>query len=74
MDPDLALTISVVLAAFVLPALMRDYSENFRPYTAIVLAALALSMALLAIAYKPGGYVFSDIPDVIIRVLARYLM
>ncbi|WP_135502586.1 hypothetical protein [Roseovarius aestuariivivens] len=73
MDPDLFFTIGIVLAVFSVPSIMSAFSEGRAPRVAAFTVIAAGAMVVWAIQTKPGGYAFTDIPDVFVRVVAKYL-
>ncbi|SLN25688.1 hypothetical protein ROG8370_00926 [Roseovarius gaetbuli] len=73
MDPDLAMAIGVVLGVFTVPSIMSAISDGRAPRVAAFTIIAAGALILWALTNKPGGYNFSDLPDVLVRVIARYL-
>ncbi|MFN3822694.1 MAG: hypothetical protein ACK4RN_01830 [Pseudorhodobacter sp.] len=73
MDPDLLLVIGLVLGVLTIPSLLSAYSESRPPRTAAVVALIAGVLIVVALTNKAGGYTIAEIPDVIFRVIGRYL-
>ena len=73
LDSDLLLVIGMVIAFFSVPSIMSALSENRAPRVAAVLLILGGSLAVYAISSKPGGYTVSEIPNVFVRVVGRYV-
>lgn len=73
MDPDLAMAIGVVLGVFTIPSIMSAISDGRAPRVAAFTMIAAGALILWALSNKPGGYSFSELPDVLVRVIARYL-
>jgi hypothetical protein len=73
MDPDLFLVIGLVLAVLTIPSLLSAYSESRAPRAASVVVLVAGVLIVIALTNKAGGYTIAEIPDVIFRVIGRYL-
>ena len=73
MEPDLALVIGLVIVAFSVPAIMSAVSDRRAPRTSMVTLILGGSLAVYALAQKPGGYRIEEIPETFIRVIAEVL-
>jgi formate-dependent nitrite reductase membrane component NrfD len=71
MDTDLVLTIGIVLLVLSLPSLLSAWAESRTPRLGAVMIVVALGMILAALWVKPGGYMFNQVPDVMISVVAR---
>ena len=67
-DPDLWLVIGLVLAVLTVPSLVSAWSEGDPPRASAITVLIAGGMM-----NAPGGsYSFSDLPQVITRVIGRY--
>ena len=73
MNPDLAMLIGIVLGVFTVPSIMSAISDGRAPRVAAFTMIAAGVLILWAVTNKPGGYSFSELPDVLVRVIARYL-
>ncbi|KNX42648.1 hypothetical protein ROTO_07160 [Roseovarius tolerans] len=73
MDPDLAMAIGMVLAVFSLPAVLSAVSDRRAPRVAMFTILGAGGLILWALSNKPGGYSFSELPKLLIEVIARYI-
>jgi hypothetical protein len=71
MEPDLALVIGLVIVGFSAPAIVSAVSDRRPPRTSMVTLILGGSLAVYALAQKPGGYRIGDIPETFIRVIAE---
>lgn len=74
MDPDLVLVIGIVLAVLALPAVLSALAERRRPGAGVLTAVAAGCLIVWAAQSKRGGYAFGEIPEVFVRVVARYLL
>ncbi len=73
MDSDLALVIGVVLVIFSAPAIMSAFADRRPPRVAALTLVGAGILLVWAISQQPGEFVFTDIPDAFLRVIARFL-
>lgn len=73
MDPDLAMAIGMVLGVFSIPSILSALSDGRVPRVASVTLIASGGLILWAISNKPGGYSFSELPHVLISVIARYI-
>ena len=73
MDPDLLLIVCIILAVFSVPSILSAVSEGRAPRVAALSVVAGGALILWAINSNPGGYSFGDIPDIFVRVVARYL-
>ena len=73
MDADLFFSIGVVLLVLAAPAAISAFSDSRPPRAAALLLLLGGVLLALAIWQRPTGYSLSEIPDVITRVIGRYL-
>jgi hypothetical protein len=73
MDPDLLLVIGIVVGALALPSLIAAFAESRPPRTATILGLTAAVLIVLAVQGTAQGYRIADIPDVFVRVFARYV-
>jgi formate-dependent nitrite reductase membrane component NrfD len=73
MDTDLVLTLGIVLLVVTLPSLLASWVEGRFPRVGAVMLVASLSMIVTAVLYKPGGYVFNDVPEVMIGVFGRMI-
>ena len=73
MDPDLILVIGLVLGIFSIPSILSALSEGHAPRVAAFTIIAGGVMVVWAVQNKPGGYSFTDVPNVFVQVIARYL-
>lgn len=73
MDPDLALTVGLLIAAFSIPSIMSALSDRRAPRASALTVLIAGGLVIYAVREEPGGYSFDRIPDVLVEVAARYL-
>ena len=73
MDSDLLLIVGIVLAILSVPAILSAFSEGRAPRVATFTAIAAGCLIVWAIQTHPGGYSVEEIPEVFVRVVARFL-
>ena len=73
MDTDLLLVAGVVLLALTLPAIVSALTDGRPPRLAALVVMIGGTMVAIALSSRPGGYSFAEMPDVITRVVARFL-
>lgn len=72
MDTDLALTVGVLLLALSVPSLLSAWVEARAPRLGSVMVIVAGALIVYALTTKPGGYAFTDVPGVMVNVLAGF--
>lgn len=73
MDYDLALVVGLVIGVFSIPSIVSAFSDRHTPRVAAITAVLAGCLIVYAVKGNPGGYTLDKIPDVLVRVVARYI-
>ncbi len=73
MDPDLYFVIGLILSFLALPSVINAFTDGRAPRRAAVLVMLGGGLILLAVDARPGAYSVAGIPDVVIRVIERFL-
>jgi hypothetical protein len=73
MDADLFLTIGIILGVLTIPSLLSAWTESRAPRLGAIILMTAGALIVVAISQKPGGYKFSDVPHVMLGVVARYV-
>ncbi|KHA53750.1 hypothetical protein [Sulfitobacter geojensis] len=73
MDPDLALSLGMVIAAFSVPSILSALSDKRAPRASAITVLMGGLLILYAVQTKPGGYTFDQVPDVFVSVVARYM-
>ncbi|MBN2630426.1 MAG: hypothetical protein JXR75_07790 [Rhodobacteraceae bacterium] len=73
MDTDLMFVVGTVLAALSIPSILSAYSDSRPPRAAAVILMIGGTLLVVALSQKPGGVTISEIPNIFLRVFARYL-
>jgi hypothetical protein len=70
MDPDLVLTIGVVLGVLSMPSLLAAWAERSAPRVGAIMIVTAGALIVFAVTQKPEGYTLQDVPKAMLRVVA----
>lgn len=73
MDADTFLVLGLVIAGFSIPSILSAISDGRAPRASAITILIAGGLILYAIQSQPGGYSIQQIPDVFVRVVARYV-
>lgn len=73
MDPDLALSLGIVISAFSVPSILSALSDSRAPRASAVTILIGGGLILYAVQMVPGGYALEDIPDVLTRTMGKFL-
>lgn len=73
MDPDTFLVLGLVVAGFSIPSILSALSDGRAPRASALTILIAGGLILYAVQTQPGGYTLQQIPDVFVRVLARFV-
>lgn len=67
---DLYLTIGLVVLLFAIPSVVSAFSDRHTPRVASIMVLVGGGLVAWAVTQKPGGYVLTEVPEVVIGVLA----
>ena len=73
MDPDLYFVLGLAIGCLSIPAMFSAFSEGRAPRGAAIMVLIGGGLMALAVSQEPTGYAMSEIPEVITRVVARYI-
>lgn len=73
MDPDLALTLGLVIAAFSIPSILSALSDSRAPRASALTVLIGGGLILYAVQTKVGGYTLDQVPDIFVSVVGRYM-
>jgi hypothetical protein len=73
MDTDIALVLGLVIAALSIPSILSALADKRAPRASAITILIAGGLILFAVQGKPGGYQLSQMPDVVMTVVARYM-
>lgn len=73
LDADLALVVGLIIAVFSVPSVISAITESRAPRVAAIALIVGGGMVVWAVKEHPGGYKVDEIPNVIVRVIGRYI-
>ena len=73
MDSDLFLVIGLLVTILAVPSMIGAFSESRPPRAGAVLFLIGGTLIALALTQGTTKYSMGDIPEVVSRVIARYL-
>lgn len=74
MDTDLILVIGIVVLVLSFPSLLSAFSESRAPRAGAIMVLIGGVLIVVALTrHGVNNYTFAEIPDVFVRVIARYL-
>ncbi len=73
MDLDLMFVLGCVVTLFAIPAIISAFSDSRTPRYPALIILIGVVMIGYAVNGRPGAYTFDTVPDVFMRVVARYL-
>lgn len=71
-NPDLMLTVGIVLLVLSLPSLLSAWVESRAPRMGAIMVIAALGLIIGALLTNPGGYAFNKVPGVMIKVVGGF--
>jgi len=72
-DPDLFLTIGIILGVLTIPSLLSAWTDGRVPRFGAIMVLVAVIMVAVAAKNKPTGYKISDVPTIMLNVVGRYV-
>ncbi|MGL5010036.1 MAG: hypothetical protein ACRC6I_09145 [Paracoccaceae bacterium] len=73
MDTDLLLIIGIVVTILAVPSIISAFSESRPPRAAAILFLIGGTLIVVALTQGTTRYSMADLPEVLSRVIARYL-
>ncbi len=70
MNSDYLLTVGLILGLFSIPAMVSAYADRRSPRASMSAFILSFSIIVGAYITHPGGYALSDMPNVVVAVIA----
>ena len=68
---DTYLTIGAVILVFAIPAVVSAISDGHAPRAAAIMVLIGGGLMVGASTQKPGGYEFTELPEVFVSVAAQ---
>ncbi len=73
-DFDLIFAIGLILGVLSVPSLLSAMADKRVPWVAAVVMIISGVMIVWAVQEQPDFYTFKGIPDLFVRVVARYIL
>lgn len=73
MDVDVVFVSGCVILVFAIPAIVSAYSDGRIPRYPAIIIMIGGVMIFYAITERPGAYSFETLPDVFLRVVAKFM-
>lgn len=73
MDTDLMLVVGLGVCALAIPALLAAFSDSRPPRAGAIMVLIGGVLLATALTQKPSGYTFAEVPEVIFKVIGRYI-
>jgi formate-dependent nitrite reductase membrane component NrfD len=73
MDTDLFLVLGILAFALAIPTLLSAWVDGRVPRVGSVMVLIGGVLLVTALTRNAGGYSFSEIPQIFLQVLGRYL-
>ncbi len=73
MDFDLILVIGLIITILAIPARFSAAVDGRPPRGAAIMILLGGGLVVIALSQHPSGYQIAELPEVVMRVIGRYL-
>ena len=73
MDTDLIIVLGVLAIVLALPALLSSWVDGSVPQSGIFLLLVGGVLITVALSQRGHTYTFAEMPDVLMRVIGRFL-
>lgn len=73
MDIDLIFVSGCLILVFAIPAIISAYSDGRVPRYPAIIVMIGGVLIFYAITERPGAYSLETLPDVFLRVVARFM-
>ncbi len=73
MYTDLILVIGLFICALAIPALLSAFAESRPPRSGAIMVLIGGVLLAVALTQKPSGYTFAEVPNVVFKVIGRFI-
>lgn len=73
MDTDLMLVIGLGITVLAIPSLLSAFAESRPPRSGAIMVLIGGVLLAVALTQKPSGYTFAEVPDVVFKVIGRFI-
>mgnify|MGYP000514685523 CR=1 FL=1 len=73
MDTDLMLVLGLVISVLAIPSLLSAFAESRPPRAGAIMVLIGGVLLATALTQKPSGYTFAEVPNVVFKVIGRFI-
>lgn len=73
MDTDLMLVVGLLICVLAIPSLLSAFAESRPPRSGAIMVLIGGVLLAVALTQKPSGYTFAEVPDVVFKVIGRFI-
>ncbi len=73
MTNDIYLVVGIVVLVLTVPSMVSAFVNSRVPRFAAIMLLIGGGLVVLAVTQQPGGYEFSDVPQVFARVIGQLI-
>ncbi len=73
MDTDLMLVVGLFICALAIPSLLSAFAESRPPRSGAIMVLIGGVLLATALTQKPSGYTFAEVPNVVFKVIGRFI-
>lgn len=67
------LVVGLVISVLAIPSLLSAFAESRPPRSGAVMVLIGGVLLAVALTQKPSGYTFAEVPDVVFKVIGRFI-
>ena len=67
------LVVGLLVCVLAIPALLSAFAESRPPRAGAIMVLIGGVLLAIALTQKPSGYTFAEVPEVVFRVIGRFI-
>lgn len=67
------LVVGLVISVLAIPSLLSAFAESRPPRSGAIMVLVGGVLLAVALTQKPSGYTFAEVPDVVFKVIGRFI-
>lgn len=67
------LVVGLVISVLAIPSLLSAFAESRLPRSGAIMVLVGGVLLAVALTQKPSGYTFAEVPDVVFKVIGRFI-
>ena len=67
------LVVGLLVCVLAIPTLLSAFAESRPPRAGAIMVLIGGVLLALALTQKPSGYTFAEVPEVVFRVIGRFI-